>query len=224
MRGLQRISGTPREIAVALRRAVREQVGLPLSVGVASTKLLAKVVSNEAKPDGLLVVAAGEEIAFLHPLPVGKLWGVGAVTAAGCTRTGSRPSATSPRGRTRAGRDPRARERRYLHGAAYNRDVRRVRAGRRRRSFGSQRALGRRRARPRRSTPGARALVDRVTRRMRSADRIGRTVALRLRFDDFARATRSRTLVRPDRRDGARPVRGAHAAGRRPAADRTARA
>src|SRR3989441_14536 len=80
--GLRRISGTPTEIAVRLRRDVRERVGLPITVGVARTKFLAKVASGVAKPDGLLVVPPDRELAFLHPLPVERLWGVGPVTAA----------------------------------------------------------------------------------------------------------------------------------------------
>src|SRR6516164_9357269 len=79
--GLRRISGTPAEIAAGLRRQVRAQVGLPITVGVARTKFLAKVASGVAKPDGLLVVRPGRELAFLHALPVEKLWGVGDVTA-----------------------------------------------------------------------------------------------------------------------------------------------
>src|SRR5437763_10858857 len=82
VRGLEHISGTPTEIAVALRLKIRELVGLPVTVGVARTKFLAKVASGVAKPDGLLVVPADGELAFLHPLPVERLWGVGRVTSA----------------------------------------------------------------------------------------------------------------------------------------------
>ena len=81
VRGLRRLSGTPAQIAVRLRRDVRDRVGLPISVGLARTKYLAKVASGVAKPDGLLVVPPHRELAFLHPLPVERLWGVGAVTA-----------------------------------------------------------------------------------------------------------------------------------------------
>src|SRR3989442_14488589 len=80
VRGLSRIWGTPAEIAVQLRRNVRERVGLPITVGVARTKFLAKVASGVAKPDGLLVVPPDGELAFLHPLPVERLWGVGPLT------------------------------------------------------------------------------------------------------------------------------------------------
>src|SRR5437870_4977755 len=81
VRGMSRIAGTPREIAAQLRRNVRERVGLPITVGVARTKFLAKVASGVAKPDGLLEVPPNGELAFLHPLPVERLWGVGPVTA-----------------------------------------------------------------------------------------------------------------------------------------------
>src|SRR5205809_899329 len=79
--GLRRVSGTPMEIGARLRTRVRDEVGLPITVGVARTKFLAKVASRVAKPDGLLVVPPDGELAFLHPLPVERLWGVGAVTA-----------------------------------------------------------------------------------------------------------------------------------------------
>jgi DNA polymerase-4 len=197
VRGLQAIAGTPREIATRLRGTVREQVGLALSVGVATTKLLAKVVSGMAKPDGLLVVGPDEELAFLHPLPVGRLWGVGAVTAgklhAGAIHTiGDLARVGEPALVALVGRATG----RYLYGAAFNRDVRPVRTGRRRRSIGSQRALGRGELSAEQLDGVLVALVDRVTRRMRRAGLAGRTVVLRLRFDDSRRASRSRTLPR----------------------------
>jgi DNA polymerase IV len=196
--GLRRISGTPVEIATRLRRDVRERVGLPITVGVARTKFLAKVASGVAKPDGLLVVPPDGELAFLHPLPVERLWGVGPVTA----------GKLRDRGITSVGEVARLGEAalvsmvgqasgRHLHALAHNHDPRPVDVGRRRRSIGSQRALGR----SRRSFEDLDAvvigLVERVTRRMRGAGRAGRTVVLRLRFDDFSRATRSHTLPWP---------------------------
>ena len=197
--GLRRLAGSPTEIAVRLRRQVRERVGLPISVGVACTKFLAKVASAVGKPDGLLVVPAGEELAFLHPLPVERLWGVGPVTAAKLHR----------RGITTVGQLAEVEEAvlvgmvgtgsgRHLHALAHNRDPRPVRVGRRRRSIGAQRALGRSAS----TTPEAVdaaliALVERVCRRLRAADRVGRTITLRLRFGDFTRATRSHTLAMP---------------------------
>jgi DNA polymerase-4 len=196
--GLEHISGTPPEIAQRLRREVREQVGLPISVGAATTKHLAKVAGNAAKPDGLLVIAAGAERAFLDPLPVQRLWGVGPATTVrlrehGIVTVGQLarlPEEVLMRilGRSLG---------RRLHAIAHNRDPRRVRAGRARRSIGSQSALGSRTRSAAELDAVAAALVDRVTRRMRAAERVGRTVVLRLRFSDFSRATRSKTLPRP---------------------------
>jgi DNA polymerase IV len=197
--GLWRVSGSPPEIAVRLRREVRERVGLPISVGVARTKFLAKVASGVAKPDGLLVVPSDRELAFLHPLPVEALWGVGPVTGRKLRGQGlltvgqvaelSETALVDLLGRA-AGR--------HLHALAHNRDPRPVQVGRRRRSIGSQRALGRRGPRsPEAIDSMLISLVDRVTRRLRAAGRVGRTVVLRLRFDDLSRASRSRTMAEP---------------------------
>ena len=199
--GLRRVSGTPVEIAVRLRRAVREEVGLPITVGVASTKFLAKVASAVAKPDGLLVVPAGGELAFLHPLPVERLWGVGPVTAArlrqrGITTVGEVAALDEATVVSMVG----AASGRHLHALSGNRDPRRVQVGRRRGSIGSQRSFGRSPPPPDVVDAALVALVDRVTRRMRKAGRIGRTVVLRLRFGDFTRATRSHTLAWPTAR------------------------
>jgi len=194
-RGLERISGAPVEIAARLRREIREGVGLPISVGVARTKFLAKVASGAAKPDGLLMVPPDGERAFLHPLPVERLWGVGAVTARklrdeGIATVGevarhAEADLVSLLGRA-AGR--------HLHALAHNRDPRSVRVGRRRRSIGAQHALGRSPRSWEALEADLVALVDRVARRLRAARRVCRTVVLRLRFDDFSRATRSHTL------------------------------
>jgi DNA polymerase-4 len=194
--GLRRIAGPPADIAVRLRRDVLEQVGLPITVGVARTKFLAKVASGVAKPDGLLVVPPDGELDFLHPLPVERLWGVGRVTAAklhdrGISTVGqvaklAEVALVAMLGRA-AGR--------HLHALAHNRDPRPVHVGRRRRSIGSQRALGRRRRSPEEIDEFVIGLVDRVTRRLRAARRVCRTVMLRFRFDDFSRATRSHTLL-----------------------------
>jgi DNA polymerase IV len=196
--GLRAISGTPTQIAARLRREVRERVGLPITVGVARTKFLAKVASGVAKPDGLLVVPPDGELAFLHPLPVERLWGVGPVTAGklrdrAITTVGEvarlgEPTLVSMVGQA-AGR--------HLHALAHNRDPRPVDTGRRRRSIGSQRALGRSPKSPEDLDAVLIGLVERVTRRMRNAGRAGRTVVLRLRFDDFSRASRSHTLAWP---------------------------
>jgi DNA polymerase-4 len=198
VRGVRRLSGTPREIAVRLRRELREQVGLPVTVGIARTKFLAKVASGVAKPDGLLVVPPERELAFLHPLPVERLWGVGRVTASrlrdleiatvGEVARLDEGTLVSLLGRASG---------RHLHALAHNRDPRPVQARRRRGSIGAQRALGRSPKTLEDVDAALVGLVERVGRRMRAAGRAGRTVVLRLRFDDFSRATRSHTLRRP---------------------------
>ncbi|HEY0000723.1 MAG TPA: DNA polymerase IV [Actinoplanes sp.] len=195
--GLRKISGTPRRIAEVLRAEVRERVGLPITVGLAGTKFLAKVASAVGKPDGLLEVPAGGELAFLHPLPVERLWGVGPVTSAKLRDHQIRTVGHVARvGEAALVSLLGAGAGRHLHALAHNRDPRRVRVGHRRGSIGAQCALGRR---PRPFTEidaTLAALVDRVTRRMRGAHRAGRTVTVRLRFDDFSRATRSRSLLK----------------------------
>jgi DNA polymerase-4 len=195
VRGLDRVSGTPLQIAAWLRTEVRERVGLPITVGVARTKFLAKVASRVAKPDGLLLVPPEDEMAFLHPLPVEQLWGVGAVTAAKLRTVGiatvgqvarlDEDALVAMLGRASG---------RHLHALAHNRDPRPVLVGRRRRSMGAQRALGRPQASYDALDASLIALVDRLTRRLRRARRVCRTVTLRLRFGDYRRATRSQTL------------------------------
>ncbi len=198
VRGLGHISGSPTEIAVKLRRAVRAEVGLRITVGVARTKFLAKVASGVAKPDGLLVIPPHAEIAFLHPLPVERLWGVGRVTSVKLRSRGIttvRQVAALEEG-TLVAMLGRA-SGRHLHALAHNRDPRPVQVRRRRRSIGAQRALGRRRRPPTEIAASLTGLVDRVARRLRAAGRVCRTVILRLRFEDFSRATRSYTMVEP---------------------------
>ena len=195
VRGLRHIAGTPTEIAIRLRSEVLTRVGLRITVGVARTKFLAKVASGVAKPDGLLVVPPEGELAFLHPLPVRRLWGVGPVTARKLQEYGiatvaqvaelGEATLVSMLGRGSG---------RHLHALAHNRDPRPVQVGRRRQSIGSQRAMGRGNHTVADIDAAAVGLVDRVTRRMRAAGRVGRTVLLRLRFDDFTRASRSHTL------------------------------
>jgi DNA polymerase IV len=196
-RGLEHISGTPADIARALRRRVRAEAGLPITVGVARTKFLAKVASGVAKPDGLLVVHPDRELQFLHPLPVERLWGVGPATAIklhaqGLTTVGEVAALTERQLIELVGRAAG----RQLHALAHNRDRRRVEAGRRRGSIGSQRAIGRGPHSALEIDATLIGIVERVTRRMRSAGRTGRTVVLRLRYADFARATRSHTMPR----------------------------
>jgi DNA polymerase IV len=195
VRGLGHISGTPIEIAARLRRDVREQVGLPITVGVARTKFLAKVASGVAKPDGLLLVPPDGELAFLHPLPVERLWGVGRVTSnklrsRGITTVGEVAELAEAPLVAMLGRA----SGRHLHALAHNHDPRPVHARRRRRSIGAQRALGRRPRPPAEIAATIVGLVDRVAPRLRGARRVCRTVVLRMRFDDYSRATRSHTM------------------------------
>ena len=196
--GLRRIAGTPEQIAARLRERVRTDAGLAISVGVARTKFLAKVASAVSKPDGLLVVEPDREEEFLLPLPVERLWGVGAVTAEKLHRYGIRTvgelaeleAATAER---MLGKATGA----HVHALARLRDPRPVDTTRRRGSIGSQRALG---IRPRSAEELDLILtqiVDRLARRLRDGDRVCRTVVLRLRFGDYSKATRSRSLRAP---------------------------
>jgi DNA polymerase-4 len=204
VRGLQRIAGDPVDIAVRLRHRVLEQVGLPITVGIARTKFLAKVASGVAKPDGLLVVPTDAELAFLHPLPIEALWGVGKVSSA----------KLRARGITTVGQVAALGEAplvgilgkgsgRHIHALAHNRDPRPVVVGRRRRSIGSQRAMGRGPWSFAHLDATIVAIADRLGRRLRAAQRVFRTVVLRLRFDDFTRATRSHTLPEATQHTGA---------------------
>jgi DNA polymerase-4 len=196
--GLRRIAGSPAEIGERLRRRVRDEVGLPITVGVARTKFLAKVASAVGKPDGLLLVEPDRELDFLHPLAVDKLWGVGRVTAAKLEARGiftvgdvaelDRAVLISITGKASGSQ---------LHALAHNIDARRVEVGTRRRSIGSQQAMRRKHRNRGELDVALRRLVDRVTRRMRTAGRVGRTVTLRFRFDDMSRATRSGSLPSP---------------------------
>ena len=195
VRGMQLLSGSPLDMAARLRREVRDRVGLPITVGVARTKFLAKVASDVAKPDGLLVVPPDGELEFLHPLTVEHLWGVGPVTARklrsrGINTVGDIAAIAEEALVQMVGRAAG----RHLHALALNLDPRPVQTGRRRRSIGSQRALGKRRRSAEELDAILVGIIDRVSRRLRAGRRVCRTVVLRLRFDDFARATRSQTM------------------------------
>jgi DNA polymerase-4 len=195
--GLGRVSGTPVQIAAQLRADVRERVGLPITVGVARTKFLAKVASQEAKPDGLLLVPPDRELAFLRPLPVRRLWGVGAKTAEKLHAHGIETVAdVAELGESMLASLVGGAMGHRLYALSRNIDQRRVTTGVRRRSVGAQRALGRAGTAMSHGEIDAVVitLIDRITGRMRAAGRSGRTVVLRLRFADFSRATRSRTL------------------------------
>jgi DNA polymerase-4 len=194
--GLRRVSGTPLQIAAGLRTAVRDEVGLAITVGIGRTKFLAKMASRAAKPDGLLLVPPDGERDFLHPMAVERLWGVGPATAERLHAVGimtvadlaAMPLATLTSLLGKASGY-------HLHALAHGLDPRPVRPGVRRRSIGTQRAMGRGRWSADDVDAVLLQLVERVCRRMRAAGREGRTVTLRLRFDDFTRCTRSRTLV-----------------------------
>lgn len=194
--GLRRLKGEPVDIAARLRHDVLHEVGLPITVGVARTKLLAKVASGLAKPDGLLAVPPEDEEAFLLPLPVERLWGVGPATAAKLHARGIMTVEQASRvdehelvtivGPAAA---------RFLHAVSHLRDPRPVEGGRRRSSIGSQHAIGWGRTSDEDLDANLTALVDRVTKRLRGANRLCRTVTIRVRFDDSARITRSHSLA-----------------------------
>ena len=193
--GLRRLAGEPADIATRLRARVRAEVGLPISVGIASTKALAKVASAVGKPDGLCEVPVGGELDFLHPLPIERLWGVGPANSAKLRARGIRTVgelAAVPRTAVASivGRGSAA----HLCALAGNEDPRRVRTRARRRSMGAQRALGRAPRTAEEHDAVLIALAERVTGRMRSADRVGRCITLRVRFADFTAVTRSVTL------------------------------
>ena len=195
-RGLEHISGTPEQVAARLRRDVLEKVGLKISVGVARTKFLAKVASGESKPDGLLVVRPSEEEAFLHPLPIEKLWGVGRVTSEKLHRMGittvgqialcSESSLVAALGEN-AGR--------RLLNLANNRDPRQVAPRAPRRSIGAQSAFPRSSRSSREIDALAAGLVDRTTRRLRSSGQLCGTVSLSVRFNDMKKSSRSHKLA-----------------------------
>jgi DNA polymerase IV len=193
--GSVHLFGTPAEIASTIRRRVRVELGLPVSVGVATTKHLAKVASQVAKPDGVVVVEAGREREFLDPLPVELLWGVGPVTRARLAATGvhtigelaSLEPSTLPRLLGQATGTK-------LESLAANVDPRRIQTTRRAGSVGAQSALGRRVATEQllRATLGF--LADRVATRLRANARAGRTITVRVRFTGLRSVTRSVTL------------------------------
>ena len=196
--GCERLFGPPPQIANEIRRRVRAELGLPMSVGVARTKHLAKIASQVAKPDGLVVVDAERELEFLHNLPVELMWGVGPVTKARLAQAGilrigelaQMPGGWLERllGRALGSK---------LDALAWNRDAREIQAQRRAHTAGAQSALGRRPATERIYRPTLWHLADRVATRLRAGSRPGRTVTVRVRFADLRTTTRSVTLPAP---------------------------
>jgi DNA polymerase IV len=196
--GCTHLFGTPAEIAAAIRRRVRDELGLPISVGVASTKHLAKIASQVAKPDGLVVVEPGTELAFLHELPVELMWGVGPATRARLAGSGiatigdlakSSPAAIARLLGRAAGE--------RLAALAWNRDPRAIRTHVRAHSAGAQSALGRRPVEDPIIRRALRHLADRVGSRLRAKGKSGRTVTVRVRFGDLRSVTHAVTLPQP---------------------------
>ena len=196
--GCTHLFGSPAEIARIVRARVRAELGLPMSIGVARTKHLAKIASQVAKPDGLVAVDPETELEFLHDLPVALMWGVGPATEArlagiGVTTIGQLAESS-----------PQSVERllghavgRKLTDLAWNRDPRQIQTGRRARSAGAQSALGRRPAIERVFKPTLHHLADRIAARLRAKSLAGRTITVRVRFADLRSVTRSRTLPAP---------------------------
>jgi DNA polymerase-4 len=198
VRGCTHLFGPPAEIARTIRRRVRMELGLPISIGVARTKHLAKIASQVAKPDGLKVVDPGSELAFLHDLPVELMWGVGPATKARLTAIGVDTIgqlAQTPEWSLERLLGPAAGEK--LFSLAWNRDHREIRMHHRAHSAGAQSALGRKPAEERVFRPTLRHLADRVATRLRAKSRPGRTVTVRVRFADLRSITRSVTLDAP---------------------------
>ena len=198
VRGARRLLGGAEDIAVRLRATVRDDIGLPVSIGIATTKFLAKVASVSAKPDGICLVPVGGELGFLHPLPVERWWGVGPKTAErlhslGITTVGEMATVPDRALAATLGRAHAA----HLHAISWNRDPRRVRAAKRRRSIGSQSALGRARHDVADLDVPLLAIVDRVARRLRADERLAHTITLRMRLDDSERITRSLSVEMP---------------------------
>ena len=196
--GCTHLFGPPAEIASAIRRRVREELGLPISIGVARTKHLAKIASQVAKPDGLVIVDPDTELDFLHGLPVELIWGVGPATSARLAQIGVHTIGQL------AKLPERSLERLLGHAAgekltalAWNRDPRVVKTHRRVQSAGAQSALGKQPAVERVFRPTLRHLADRIATRLRAKCRPGRTVTVRVRFADFQSVTRSVTLGAP---------------------------
>src|SRR5262245_54771269 len=196
--GCTHLFGSPAEIATAVRRRVRAEVGLPISIGVARTKHLAKIASQVAKPDGLVVVDPATELNFPHDLPVELMWGVGPATK---TRLAERGIETigqlANMPRWSLGRIVGHANGEKLSALAWNRDPREIQTHRRAHSAGAQSALGRKPAEEKVFRPTLRHLADRVAARLRAKSRPGRTVTVRVRFADLHSVTRSITLDAP---------------------------
>ena len=198
VKGCEHLFGPPAEIARAIRHRVRAELGLPISVGVARTKHLAKIASQVAKPDGLVVVDPETEQEFLHPLPVELMWGVGPATKARLEEIGVLTIgqlATIPGRSLERLLGSAAAEK--LAALSWNRDPRDIKTERRAASAGAQSALGRKPAEEHVYRPTLLHLADRIATRLRARSRPGRTVTVRVRFANLEAATRSVTLDAP---------------------------
>ena len=196
--GCTHLFGEPAEIARTIRERVRRELGLPISVGVARTKHLAKIASQVAKPDGLVVVDPHNELAFLHDLPVELMWGVGPITQARLAARGiesigqlARMSGESLERLLGSAASEK------LTALAWNRDPRAIQTHRRSHSAGAQSALGCKPAQERVYRPVLARLADRIGTRLRAKSLAGRTVTVRVRFADLHSVTRSMTLDAP---------------------------
>lgn len=193
--GSVHLLGSPTEMAIELRRRVREEVGLPVSVGVARTKHLAKIASQVAKPNGVVVVEPEQELDFLHPLPVELMWGVGRVTRERLAQSGIKTigDLASMPGRHLEGLLGSAVGAK-LGSLSWNVDPREVETHRRSRSVGAQSALGRREISDALIHATLLHLADRVATRLRAKQRAGYTVTAKVRFENLSSVTRSITL------------------------------
>ena len=196
--GTEHLFGPPATIAQAIRSRVRAELGLPISVGVARTKHLAKIASQVAKPDGLVLVDPQTELAFLHDLPVELMWGVGPVTRARLAEAGVRTIgqlAEMPGQSLQRLVGEAAGEK--LRALAWNRDPRVISTHRRARSAGAQSAIGRKPFQEQVFRPALLHLADRIGSRLRAKSLSGRTVTVRVRFADLRSVTRAATLPTP---------------------------
>ena len=196
--GALRRLGTPRQIAQGIRDTIADEQGITCSVGVATTKFVAKLASGLAKPDGLLVVPETEVVGFLHQLPVGALWGVGERTEEALQRLGLRTVADiahTPVDTLRRALGDNAGP--ALHALAWGRDPRSVMPPRRERSIGADETFSYDVDDPAYIHRELLKLSDRTAARVRAAGMVGRTISIKVRFSDFTTITRSKTLRDP---------------------------
>lgn len=190
--------GSPRQIAEEIRARVHDEQGITCSVGVAPNKFLAKLASTQAKPDGLLVVPAERVVAFLHPMPVGALWGVGERTEEQLLRLGLRTVADIahvPRATLIRALGPAAGS--HLAELAWGRDARRVTMHEPERSVGNEETFARDVDDPEVVIAELLRLSDKVGSRLRHHGLVGSTLSIKVRFADFTTITRSRKLRTP---------------------------